>query len=142
MLMKLKWLFPLDTLRFSLLIFINLNIIWFGVIFFLFSVFGHFWASCIYGLITLSYLENFLPLSLGSSFWVPLLFYMDLPDGPVVRNLPANAGDVGSIPGSGRSFREGNGNPLWYFCLGNPMNRGTWQATVHGVVKSQTQFSE
>jgi len=59
----------------------------------------------------------------------------------VVKNLPANAGDArdaGSIPGSGRSPGEGNGNPLQYSCLGNPMDRGAWQATVHGVTKSQT----
>ena len=49
-----------------------------------------------------------------------------------------NAGDLGSIPGSGRSPREGNGNPLQYSCLENPMFRGAWQATVHGVAKSQT----
>ena len=55
---------------------------------------------------------------------------MDLPDGPVVRNLPANAGDVGSIPGSGRSFREGNGNPLQYSYLENPMDRGPWWSIV------------
>ena len=50
------------------------------------------------------------------------------------KNLPANAGDIreGSIPGSGRSPREGNGNPLQYSCLENPMNRGAWQVTVHG----------
>ena len=52
-----------------------------------------------------------------------------------VKNLPANAGDVGSIPGSGRSPGEGNGNPLQYSCLGNPMDRGAWQATFHGVTK-------
>ena len=52
-----------------------------------------------------------------------------------------NAGDVGSIPGSGRSPREGNDNSLKYSCLGNPMGRGAWQATVHGVAKSQTQLS-
>ena len=45
-----------------------------------------------------------------------------------------NAGDPGSIPGSGRSPGEGNGNPLQYSCLGNPMDRGAWQATVHGVI--------
>ena len=59
----------------------------------------------------------------------------------MVKNLPANAGDArdaGSIPGSGRSPGEGNGNPLQYSCLGNPMDRGAWQATVHGVTKSQT----
>ena len=44
----------------------------------------------------------------------------------------ANAGDMGSIPGSGRSPGEGNGNPLQYSCLGNPTDRGAWPATVHG----------
>ena len=56
--------------------------------------------------------------------------------GSVVNNLPANAGDTGSIPGSGKSPGEGNGNPLQYSCLGNLMDRGTWWATVHGVAKS------
>ena len=60
------------------------------------------------------------------------------PGGSVVKNLPANAGDTGSIPGSGRSLREGNGNPLQYCGLGNPMDRGAQWATVHGVAKSQT----
>ena len=53
----------------------------------------------------------------------------------MLKNLPANAGDTGSIPGSGRSPGEANGNPLQHSCLGNPMNRGAWQATVHGVAK-------
>ena len=48
-----------------------------------------------------------------------------------------NAGDPGSIPGLGRSLGEGNGNPL-YYCLENPMDRGAWQAAVHGVAKSRT----
>ena len=61
--------------------------------------------------------------------------------GSVVKNLPANAGDMGSIPGSGRSPGEGNDNPLQYSCLGNPMNRGAWWATVHGVAKSWTQLN-
>ena len=52
-----------------------------------------------------------------------------------VKNSPANEGDVGLIPGSGRSPREGNGTPLQYFCLGNPMDRGAWWATVHGVAE-------
>ena len=52
------------------------------------------------------------------------------------KNPPANAGDSSSIPGSGRSPGEGNGNPLQYPCLGNPVDRGTWQATVHGVSKA------
>ena len=56
----------------------------------------------------------------------------------VVKNLPADARDVrdaGLIPGSGRSPGEGNGNPLQYSSLENPMDRETWQATVHGVTK-------
>ena len=52
-----------------------------------------------------------------------------------------NAGDLGSIPGSGRSPGEGNGNPLQYYCLENPTDEGAWQAIVHGVVKSQTRLS-
>ena len=53
----------------------------------------------------------------------------------MVKNQPTNAGDVGSIPGFGRSHEEGNGNPLHYSCLGNPMDRGTWWATVHEITK-------
>jgi len=53
-----------------------------------------------------------------------------------VKNPPANAGDVGSIPGSGRSPGGGNDNPLYYSCLRNSMDRGTWQATFHGVSES------
>ena len=62
----------------------------------------------------------------------------------MVKNLPANAGDsrvMGSIPGLGRSPGEGNGNPIQYSCLGNPMDRGAWQATVLGVAKSQTRLN-
>ena len=53
----------------------------------------------------------------------------------MVKNPPANATDRGLIPGSRRSFGGGNGNPLQYSCLGNPMDRGAWRATVHGVAK-------
>ena len=49
-----------------------------------------------------------------------------------------NIGDLGSIPGLGRSPGEGNGNPLQYSCLENPIDRGAWWATVHGITKSQT----
>ena len=56
----------------------------------------------------------------------------------MVKNWPANAGDKGLTSGSGRSPREGNGNPLQYSCLGNPMDRGAWRATVHGAAKSWT----
>ena len=53
----------------------------------------------------------------------------------MLKNLPANAGDLGSIPGSGRSPGEGNGYPLQDSCLGNSMDRRAWQATVNGVAK-------
>ena len=54
----------------------------------------------------------------------------------MVKNPPASAGDLGSVPGSGRSPGEGNGNPLQYSSLGNPMDRGTWLAIVHRVTKA------
>ena len=54
------------------------------------------------------------------------------------KGSACNAGDLGLIPASGRSPREGNGNPLQYSCLGNPMDRGIWQATLHRVAQSQT----
>ena len=60
------------------------------------------------------------------------------PGSSLVKNPPANVGDVGSIPGSGRTPGEGNGNSLQYACLENPMDRGAWQAAVHGDAKSQT----
>ena len=68
--------------------------------------------------------------------WLHFHFSMWL----VVKNLPASAGDardLGPIPGWGRATREENGNPLQHSCLENPMDRGDWQATVHGIVKSQ-----
>ena len=60
---------------------------------------------------------------------------MKVSSGSVVKNLPANAGNVGSVPRLGRSPREGNGNLLQYSCLGNPMDRNAWRATVLGVAK-------
>ena len=63
----------------------------------------------------------------------------------MVINMSASSGDVkdaGSIPGSERASGEGNGNPLQNSCLENCMDRGAWRATVHGVVKSQTQLSD
>ena len=60
---------------------------------------------------------------------------MGFPGGSVVRNPLANAVDVGSVHGWGRSPGGGNSNPLQYSCLGNPIDRGAWQATVHGVAK-------
>ena len=64
-----------------------------------------------------------------------LCILLGFPGSAVVKNLPANVGDLGSIPRSGRSPGEGNGNPLQYSCLGNPMDRGAWQAIGHGVTK-------
>ena len=66
---------------------------------------------------------------------------MGFPGGSVVKNLPANAGDTGLIPGSGRPSEGGNGNSLQYSWLENSMDRGTWWAIVHSVAKSQTRLS-
>ena len=60
---------------------------------------------------------------------------MGFPGGAVVTTLPTNAGDTGAIPVSGRSSGEGNGNPLQYYCLENPMDRGAWWATLHRIAK-------
>ena len=60
------------------------------------------------------------------------------PGGAVVKNPPAKAGDKGSIPGSGRSAREGHGNSLQYPCLENPVDRGAWWAMFHRFAKSWT----
>ena len=70
--------------------------------------------------------------------------FMGFPGGSVVKNLPAkagNAGDVGLIPGSGRSPGAGHGNPLQYSCLENLTDSGVWRATVHGVPKRGTRLS-
>ena len=63
---------------------------------------------------------------------------VSFPGGSDGKESACNAGDPGSISGLGRSPGEGNGNPLQYYCLENSTDRGAWQATVHGVVKSQT----
>ena len=60
---------------------------------------------------------------------------MDFPGGSVVKNPSANTGDSVSVLGLGRSPGEGNGHPLQYSCLGNPMDRGAWQTKIHGVRK-------
>ena len=66
----------------------------------------------------------------------------DFPGGSEVKASVCNVGELGSIPGSGRSPGEGNGNPLQYSCLENPMDRGAWWATAHGVAKSRTRLSD
>ena len=64
------------------------------------------------------------------------------PGGSVVKNLPANAGDVGLNPGLGILPRGETGYPLQYSCLGNPVDRGAWWATVHWVTKSRTRLND
>ena len=90
--------------------------------------------------------------SFGNVFLIPPIHF---PGSAVVKNLPANVGDprdAGLIPGSERSLGVGvgsrqlptgvgSGNPLQYFCLQNPMDRGVWRAIVHGVAKSHAQLS-
>ena len=63
-------------------------------------------------------------------------FFSGLPGGLAVKNPPVNAGDVGAIPELGRFPEVRNGSPLQYSCLESPMDRGAWQATIHGVVES------
>ena len=87
------------------------------------------------------------PIITSSSFSPVYSFYLfiyDFPGGTVVKNPPANARDVrdlGSTPESGRCPGGGNGNPLQYSCLGNPVDRGAWWATAHSVAKSGTWLS-
>ena len=64
------------------------------------------------------------------------IFALGFPGGSEVKVSACNGGDLGSIPGLGRSPEEGNGNPLQYACLGNSIDRGAWQAAVHGVAKN------
>ena len=75
-------------------------------------------------------IENMIYLSIYLGVLI-----MGFPSDSVVRNPPAIAGDVGLIPRVGRPSGEGNGNPLQYLCLGNPMDRRAWQAIVHQVTK-------
>jgi len=78
------------------------------------------------------------------SNWTELnTIFVGFPSGSAVKNQPANAGYEGSIPGSGRSPREGNGHPLQYSCLENPMDRGAWgQLQSIGSQKSRTRLSD
>ena len=80
-------------------------------------------------------------MSVISSYIDPFIITQGFPGGSEVKASACNAGDLGSIPGSGRSPGEGNGKPLQYSCPENPMDRGAWWATVHGVEKSWTRLS-
>ena len=71
-----------------------------------------------------------------------LIFIQGFPGSLDGKELACNAGDLGSIPGFGKSAGKGNDIPLQYSCLENPMDRGAWWATVHGVAKSRTQLSD
>ena len=83
----------------------------------------------------------------GTSSWVAVFIFhlstlfMGFSSGSEVKVSACKLGDPGSIPGSGRFPGEGNGNPLQYSCLENPMDRGAWQAMAHGIAKSWTQLS-
>ena len=76
------------------------------------------------------------------TFFFTFTFLFGFPGGSDGKASACNAGDPGSIPGSGRSSGEGNGNPLQYSCLENPMDGEAWQAAVHGVTKSWAQLSD
>ena len=101
--------------------------------------------GCLQEVLKLPQMNHFYPLghlSLHNFPW--MIFHISRASQVVlmVKNLPANAEDtrnMGSIPGSGRSPRVGNGTSLQYCCLGNSMDKRVWKATVHGITKSQTQ---
>ena len=79
------------------------------------------------------HLESFQPYFLIIHFWSPFLSLLDFPNSSDCKESACNVGDLGSVPGLGKSCGEGNGNPFQYPCLENPMDRGAWQTTVHGV---------
>ena len=81
--------------------------------------------------------EVFLLLFFSYKISIRLALFI-LPSGSVVKNPPANAGNEGSTPGSGRSSGEGDGNPLQYSCLGNPVGKGAWRLQSMGVTKNWT----
>ena len=83
------------------------------------------------------HLSCFHFLAIMNSATVNIGVDVPFPGGSEVKNLPASAGDAGLLPGLGR-LPEGNGNPLQYSCLKNPMDRGAWRAAVHGLAKSWT----
>ena len=88
------------------------------------------------------WLFHFLGSTVDKLEHLPLIFCKGSPVGSVTENPPANAGDTGLIPGSGRAPGGGNENSLQYACPEISMNRGAWRATVQGVTKSQTQLRE
>ena len=136
---RLSWLYSIDM--HSLLGVKNAtSLFWHNLLFMrsINTVFGNIWSR--WGFAT----EWMYPpgrSSMGVISFIMLFNYTTLgfPGGSAVKSPTVNAGDAGSIPGSGRSPGEGNGNPLQYSCLGNTTDRGAWWATVHGVAnKSDT----
>ena len=83
-----------------------------------------------------------LPEKLTLAKQEQLMSNRGFPGGSNGKESTCNAGDLGSIPASGRSPGEGHGNPLQYSCLENPMDRGAWQATFSGITKSQTRLRD
>ena len=73
--------------------------------------------------------------------WLPTSVFMGFPGGSDSKESACNVEDLGLIPGLGRSLEEGNGNPIQYSCLDNPVDRRSWHAAVHRVAKSQTRLS-
>ena len=69
-------------------------------------------------------------------------YWLGFPGGPDNKESSCNVGDPGSVPGKGRSPGKGNGNPLQFSCLGNPLDRGVWWTTIYEVAKSRTRLSE
>ena len=91
---------------------------------------------------TYTYMYIYICIYVYLHIHICIFTYMQSLSGSEVKASACNAGDLSSILGSGRSPGEGNGNPLQYSCLENPMDGGTWWATVHGVVKSRTRLSD
>ena len=111
-------------------------------IFFIHSSVNKWMTRCVHVLA----IVNAAAMNIGvhGCFWIRVFIFLGFQSGLVLKNLPANARDARdmvSVPGYGRSPGWGNGNPLQYSCLKNPMDRGAWQATVHGVKKSLTGLS-
>ena len=92
------------------------------------------------GLETLGFNPHFILTSPMTWVFLNLNFLVGFPVGLVIKNPPASAEDPGLIPGLERSPGVGNGKPFQYSCLKNPLDRGVWQAIVHGVTKSQTRL--
>ena len=88
-----------------------------------------------------TWLSNWTTTACQTIYLFLLIFILGFPGGSDSKESACNAGDLGSIPGLGRSPGEGNGNPLWYSCLENSIDRGAWWATVHGVAESWTRLS-